>query len=99
MRKYTYTERGETWIRVSKRAALTAFMRGDRVALCPVNLRPGAPWYPEYVTSRADVEDFAIDDIGVRNCFTDRAASFAWYNCTCTETGLYLAYYVEEVTA
>lgn len=99
MRTYTYTDRGETWIRVSKRAAVTAFMRGDRVALCPVNLRPGAPWHPEYIIHRDSVENFTLDEIGVMNCFTDRAKSFAWYNCTCAETGKYLAYYVEEVTA
>lgn len=99
MKAYTYTDSGNTWTRVSKRAAAAAFLRGYRVAFCPVNLRPGAPWHPEYVIHRASVEGLAADDIGVRNLFFDRAASYAWYNCASAETGRYLAYYIEEVRA
>ena len=47
MRKYTFTDGGYTFERVSKATARKAYKNGLRVLLCPVNLRPGYPFHPE----------------------------------------------------
>ena len=73
------------YTRISKRAAARAYCEGETVYACPVNLRPGAPWHPETAADNSDGGSFA--------------AAVGWaeyYNCTCAETGRYLAYYRAE---
>lgn len=40
MKHFTYSEKGITYERVTKKAARTAYEKGTTVLLCPVNLRP-----------------------------------------------------------
>lgn len=71
--------------RITKVAARKAYKSGAAVYMCPVNLRPGAPWYPEI---RAE-----WDANGER--FETIAAGVAFYNCNAS-AGHYLAYYIEK---
>ena len=73
------------YTRISKAAARRAFNSGETVCFCACNMRPGAPWYPETAADNSDGGSFA--------------AVVGWaehYNCTCAETGRYLAYYRAE---
>ena len=85
MRQRTYTDGGKTYTRVSKAKARAAYNAGLAVVLCPVNLRPGAPWHPEIRTTkdRCENEDFER----VLN-------AFEFYNIRDTETGYYTAFYI-----
>lgn len=85
MRQRTYTDGGKTYTRISKVKARAAYNAGLAVVLCPVNLRPGAPWHPEIRTTkdRCENEDFER----VLN-------AFEFYNVRDTETGRYTAFYI-----
>lgn len=78
-------------IRLHHSQARKFFLQGKRIALCPSNLYPGAPWHPECWVDlsmdegRHDPEDAWIK---IKN-------SFRWYNCTCNETGRYISYWME----
>lgn len=98
MKKYSYTEKGFTFERISKKAAMTAYVNGLSVVICPVNLRPGAPWHPDMTLNKRNREQFVIDEIGVKNDFNNFVASFEYYNCTCGETGKYSAFYIPVKT-
>ena len=81
MRKYSVNG----FERISKAEARRAFNAGEVVYFCGCNMRPGAPWHPETGADNSDGESF------------EAAAGWAeHYNCTCTETGRYLAYYRAE---
>ena len=96
MINYTFTDRnGAAWARVTKKAAIKAWMDGETVALCPRNLRPFTMCACEYTTKRADRAQYHADDIGARNDFNAIIGSFTWYICTNTETGKYPAFYVK----
>ena len=97
MNKYEFTDNGRTFTRVSKAAARKAFVSGSTIAFCPSNLRPGAPWHPEYITSREMRSDYILDDIGAENDFHNLLNSFEYYNCRDTETGKYTAFFIENV--
>lgn len=47
MKKYTYTDGGRLFVRITKTTARKAYSNGLRVVLCPSNLRPGFPYHPE----------------------------------------------------
>ena len=97
MRKYSYTENGFTFERISKDRARAAYINGLSVILCPVNLRPGEPYHPETVINRKNREQFTADEIGVKNDFNNCVGSFEFYNCLNTETGKYTAFYIPVV--
>ncbi len=91
MNKYKFTSKGRTFTRVSKTAAKKAFINGFTIALCPSNLRPGAPWHPETITNR--------EIIGAENPATGfdvLLSSFEYFNCTNTETGRYAEFFIES---
>ncbi len=70
------------YVRISKAEARRVFNSGEWVYFCACNMRPGAPWHPETAADNSDGGSFA--------------AAVGWaeyYNCTCAETGRYLAYY------
>lgn len=94
MKKYTFTEKGRTYKRISKTAARSAYMGGSTVIICPCNLRPTQ--YAHRI-NRKDREQFVIDEIGVKNDFNNLVNSFEYYNCTNAETGKYTAFYIEGV--
>ena len=83
MRKYTFTDGGYTFERVSKATARKAYKNGLRVILCPVNLRPGYPFHPE--TSISGKAAATFDE--QLNCFE-------FYNIRNNETGRYTAFYI-----
>jgi hypothetical protein len=98
MRQYNYFEKGFTFKRITKRAAKKAYMNGLTIILCPVNLRPGAPWHNETTLHRKQREQFVIDEIGLENDFYNMIGSFEYYNCTNSETGYYTAFYIPVET-
>lgn len=86
MNKYTFTDGGYTFDRISKKAARAAYKNGLRVILCPVNLRPGYPYHPE------------IDISGKSETPFDTALNaFEYYNIHNRETGRYTAFYIPVV--
>ena len=97
MKKYTFSENGHTYKRISKKAARAAYKSGLTVVICPCNLRPFTPWHNEHRMNRKDREHFVIDEIGVLNDFNNMISSFEYYNCPNSETGKYAAFYIEEV--
>lgn len=94
MRKYTFTEKGRTYKRISKTAARSAYMGGSTVIICPCNLRPAQ--YAHRI-NRKDRAHLVIDEIGAMNDFNNLVNSFEYYNCPNSETGKYAAFYIEEV--
>ena len=95
MNKFEFKDNGRTFERVSKAVAKKAFIAGFTIAFCPSNLRPGAPWHPEYITDREMRSDYITDDIGAANDFQNLLNSFEYYNCTTSETGKYSMFFVE----
>ena len=86
MRKYTYADGGYTFERVDKRAARRAYKNGLRVILCPVNLRPGKPYYPEIsISGKAPTT------------FEEAVNAFEYYNIRDNETGRRAAFYIPVV--
>lgn len=67
--------------RISKTKARTAFNSGERVVISPCNLRPDSM----FGTSCQIPENENFD------AFVDR---FTIYNCTCTETGRYVSFWI-----
>ena len=98
MKKYSFTNNGKTWERITKKQARAAYINGLSVIICPVNLRPGEPYHPETVINRKNREQFAADEIGVKNDFNNYVNSFEFYNCRNSETGKYTAFYIPVVT-
>lgn len=82
--------------RINKRAAFSAYMRGETVIVSACNLRLFTVWNPGYYLNRKSREQFVVDDIGTKNDFYNIISSFEYYNCTCAETGKYAAFYVKE---
>ena len=85
MRQYTYTDGGKTYTRISKAKARAAYNAGLAVVLCPVNLRPGAPWHPEITVSKERSENEIFERV---------LNAFEFYNTRDTETGYYTAFYI-----
>jgi hypothetical protein len=83
MNEYRYTESGYTFKRVTKTAARRAYNNGLRVILCPCNLRPGHPWYPETSISGKAAATFE-----------SQLNAFEYYNLRGQATGRYTSYYL-----
>lgn len=72
----------ENYTRVSKRKARKIFESGATIYFCPVNLRPGYPYYPEILFyNTGENFDYSV-------------SSFEMYNCINYETGKYAAFYI-----
>lgn len=83
MKKYEYSDAGFTFMRVTKTEAAAAYRNRMPVILCPVNLRPGAPWHPEVrITPNHETP------------FETACNRFRYCNCINAETGRYIAYYL-----
>lgn len=87
MNNYNYSDGGFTFKRVNKATARRTYNNGLRVVMCPCNLRPGAPWYPE------------VSVIGKSGATFEAAVNaFEFYNVRNRETGRYTAFYIPVVT-
>lgn len=95
MKKYSFTNNGKTWERVTKKQAREAYVNGATVTICPVNFQPFTPWQYPYKTNRKTREQFIVNDTGARNDFNNVVASFEYYNCINAKTGKYAAFYME----
>lgn len=83
MNKYSFTNNGKTWERITKKQARAAYNNGLTVLFCPVNMRPFTPWHFE----------------GYNGVSFEKAVNaFEIYNCTDNETGRYTAFYIPVVT-
>lgn len=87
MNKYRFTDNGKTWERITKKQARAAYNNGEDVLFCPVNIRPGTPWYLEI-----DVNKNFEGYNGVS--FEKAVNAFEFYNCINSETGYYTAFYL-----
>lgn len=77
--------------RVSKWIAKKLYDDGEIIYMCPCNLRPGEPWFPE-------VRVCLTDGDGATSCpvdFDKIVERFAFYNCN-NSAGYYPAYYVDK---
>lgn len=83
MKKYTYTDNGFTFERITKKKAKAAYDNGLYVILCPCNLRPGGVWHPEVRIIKTDDRTFA----SVVN-------EFEYYSAINDETGRKAAFYI-----
>ena len=90
MNNYEFTINGARYVRASKSAAKRVFSRGDTVIICPVNLRPDSMWSPRVPIAHSNSSEFDFD-----REFERYVNEFEFYNCTCNETGRYIAYYVK----
>ncbi len=91
MNKYSFTNNGKTWERITKKQARAAYNNGLTVLFCPVNMRPFTPWHLEI-----DVNKNFEGYNGVS--FEKAVNAFEIYNCTDNETGRYTAFYIPVVT-
>lgn len=73
------------YLRVTKAAARKLYEAGETVILCPCNLRPGWPWYPE-VEVKKETQDADFETI---------LNHFEFYNLN-PETGRYVNYFVRK---
>lgn len=73
--------------RITKTTARKVYDAGGVVHVCPVNLRPGWPWFPENDISREYDGGASFDSV---------VNSATYYNCINSETGKYLAYYLKH---
>lgn len=78
---------GNVWTRCTKKHARTVYNRGEKVIICPVDMRPFGPWGYGCMIDNSDGGSFA-----------KAINAFEFYNCR-TETGRYAAYYVQTETA
>ena len=83
MRKYIFSNEGNTWERVTKKQARAAYNSGLTILLCPSKMRPFTPWHLE-----------AYVDNGFCDTFDAVVNGFEYYNCN-SETGRYTAFYVK----
>lgn len=83
-------DNGATWERITKPAAIKAYINGKNILIIAENLRPFAPWHNEFITTRtAEADADALKD------FITTYNSFTYYNCINTETGRRPAFYVK----
>ena len=91
MNKYSFTNNGKTWERITKKQARAAYNNGLTVRFCPCNLRPGSPFRLDMDMNRAQENCAGVD-------FEKLLNAFEFYNCTVNETGRYTAFYIPVVT-
>lgn len=84
MRKYSFTQDGFTFERVSKATAQRAFNNNLAIMLCPCNLRPETGLFSMVVQNHKNLE----------TTFEKLLNCFEYYNCTNNETGRYTAFYI-----
>lgn len=87
MNKYSFTNNGKTWERITKKQARAAYNNGLTVLFCPVNMRPFTPWHLEIGVNK-NFEGYN----GVS--FEKAVNAFEIYNCIDNETGHYTAFYI-----
>ena len=83
MNKYSFTNNGKTWERITKKQARAAYNNGLTVLFCPVNMRPFTPWH---------LETYVDKSSGCK--FNTQVNSFEYYNCN-SETGRYTSFYIK----
>ena len=92
MNKYIVNDTGHKntpnriYTRISKQAAKLAYYMNEKLAFCPVKMRPGWPYYPEI--------DCNLETCGGAT-FERTLNSFEFYNCN-NEAGKYTAFYLVE---
>lgn len=92
--KYFY-DNGRTFKRITRKQAITAYMNGLKIVVSAVNIRPFNMQALGYdCISRKRREQFAVDEIGVKNDFIAWLNSFEYYNCNNAECGRYAAFYI-----
>lgn len=95
MNKYTFTINNKDYTRITKKAAKKAYINNKTIVMCPCNLRPGGPWYPETTVNYQD-RDETETGTPAPEYFDKLTLYFEVYNCVNTETGKYTAYYIEN---
>lgn len=99
MNKYSFTNNGKTWERITKKQARTAYNNGLTVLFCPVNMRPFGMWGGGVeINIKHDTDVGILDKWTKENSFDRALNSFEFYNCTDNETGRYTAFYIPVVT-
>lgn len=96
MHRYTFSDNdGNTWRRVNATQARNAFINGESVTMCHCNLRPWGYWCPQFTVNRDDdAHAWELGHYGARGLWDMIVNSATAYNCTCSETGMYLSYYL-----
>lgn len=85
MRHYEINDTKGKFVRISKATARKMYDNGEIIVLCPVKIRPGAPWH---------FDAFANND---NKCtFDSLVSSFEFCNCNLNECGKYAAFYSWE---
>lgn len=97
MREYSFTDGNSVYKRVSKGKAKRIYNNGYAIIVCPCNLRPDSIWKPYGHFYRRDNDD-VYEPIDREEQFDYKTNRFAYYNCN-SESGNYLAYYVNEAVA
>ena len=79
MNKYSFTNNGKTWERITKKQARAAYNNGLTVLFCPVNMRPFTPWHLEIDVNK-NFEGYngvsfekAVNAFEIYNCTADKA--------------------------
>lgn len=89
--QFTDTD-GVTYERITKQKARKLYNNGKNVIFCPVNIRPSG-FYNLEILMNIQYDS----DIGIlyepENSFDKVLNRFEFYNCNCTETGYYTAFY------
>lgn len=86
-------------VRVSKRKARSLWGKVD-MSLCPCNLRPGGPWRPDMRVFALDIAKGLTSEYEQEQhyvSFDTYIQNFEWYNCSCSETGLYTSFYIKAL--
>ena len=100
MNKYSVTNNGKTWERITKKQAREAYNNGEDVLCCPVNMRPFGAWlWSVKINISQDTDIGILDKCTKENSFDRSVNAFEYYNCINSETGYYTAFYlsVKEV--
>lgn len=92
MNSHVISDGKTVYTRISKQLARKRFDVDLAVVFCPVKLRPGFPFAPHVlINNSAEYRESSYTfDVTVRN--------FEYYNCNCSETGSYTAFYVTQET-
>lgn len=93
MKKFVFFVNGLNYTRVNKATARKAYTAGNTVIICPCNLRPGSPWFPECYINYSD-RDETETETPAADLFTKIINAHSFYNCINSETGTYPAFYI-----